>query len=196
MNTPVVEVVSDSRCNPKVQRLVIFGVVLAIVATVLGIVLPRVLGSESTPPSPTAAPIPKDLIDLLSNISFDKGEALLIPSTPQNNALIWLANNTYIGNYTNESKVQCYVLVMLYYSTNRDSTWNKNFGWLLYKDECTDWYNSAGEPFCSDNGAVIRLGLASNKLDGTIPEEIALLSNSLGECLLQVFPIQLHTFIL
>ena len=74
MNTPVVEVVSDNRCNPKVQRLVILGLVLAIVAVVLGIVLPWVLESDPMPSSPMAALIPQDLLDLLSNVSFDKGE--------------------------------------------------------------------------------------------------------------------------
>jgi hypothetical protein len=61
-------------------------------------------------------------------------------------------------------------------------------------DECK-WYNSktfngVGESFCR-NGEVVGLvmveadgaTLTSNNLDGTIPNEIALLSNSLGELL-------------
>lgn len=183
MSTPVAEVVRGYWCSPGVRRLVILGVFLATVGIVLGTVLPRVLEPD-TPSTPTSASILQDTAALLSNVSFDDGAALSTPSTPQNDALNWLANNTNLANYNDEKKVQRYVLATLYYSTNGDSWW-RNTSWLTDKDECV-WYNDAQGPFCSSDGAVVELTLFENNLVGTIPEEVALLSDSLGECLFQV----------
>ena len=193
MNTPVAEVVSDRWCTrPKVQRYVMLGVLLAIVAIVLGIVLPQALKSESTTPSPSPALIRSDLTDLLSTVSLDGGVELTTPSTPQNDALNWLAGNVNLGNYTNEQKVQRYVLATLYYSSNGDN-WKENTGWLTDLNECTNWFKNGDGRFCSSSGAVSELDLNNNKMIGTIPEEIALLSNSLGECFT---PSQHHQIIL
>jgi hypothetical protein len=46
------------------------------------------------------------LLDLLSSVSSDGGEALQTPSTPQNRAFNWLAANTDLGIYTNERIIQ------------------------------------------------------------------------------------------
>jgi len=163
-------------------------VTVVVVATTLGTVLPQMPELEST----------SSLLGLaffLSSISFDGGKDLQTPSTPKNDALYWLAANDNLGTYSDEKKIQRYGLATLYYSTNGER-WRRSEGWLSNSDEC-EWYSSfvngllcSISPFkdfswckssCSDNGSVVQLSLYDNNLEGTIPEEVALLSNSLGK---------------
>jgi hypothetical protein len=44
-------------------------------------------------------------------------------------------------------------------------------------DECASWYSDADGSFCDENGSVNDLSLSYNNLVGTIPNELALLSN-------------------
>jgi hypothetical protein len=129
---------------------------------------------------PTAKPTASQvmvLTQLLSSESFDGGAALRTPSTPQNKALNWLAENAALSSYSDRKKIQRYVLATLYYSTSGDN-WVNKFGWLSDRDEC-EWYNDAEGPFCV-GGFVGELDLhGPNGLAGTIPPELALLSNSL-----------------
>ncbi len=156
---------------------------LLIVGVTIGTVIPLI--SKRNPvyptppptPSPTIPP-PQGLIDLLSFISSDGGVALQTNSTPQNNALNWLAGNAILDSYSNETKIQRYVLATLYYSTNGDG-WKKKTGWLDNGDEC-DWWNTADVQFCI-NSSVVELALYYNNLVGTIPAELALLSTSIGK---------------
>jgi hypothetical protein len=89
--------------------------------------------------------------------------------------------------------IQHYALATFYYSTNGDK-WNNKSGWSSDADECK-WYDGktfygVGGSFCH-YGKVVQLvmveadgvTMTSNNLDGTIPNEIALLSNSLGKLL-------------
>jgi len=157
----------------------IVGAMLVLVGLVLGFTLSR---------KPDAH---QHLTDLLTSVSPDGGAALKTPSTPQNNALNWLAGNANLDAYSDDKKIQRYILATLYFSTRGDD-WINNTGWLSDSDECDDWYNEADESFCS-NGAVVELDFyrdihanpnPSNNLDGSLPVELALLSNSLGESLL------------
>jgi hypothetical protein len=185
----------------KKQIAAIVAVILVILCIVLGVALPRTLKSTTTEPPPNAesptgplnpTTIPmttpltqQDLIDLLSSASIDGGATLQTPSTPQNNALIWLADNTKLNTYSDSQKIQRYVLATLYYSTNGEK-WNDNTDWLSNKDECS-WYNTAFLQFCI-NGAVAELALWSNNLHGTIPKELAMLFSSLnGEFVVMVW---------
>jgi len=172
-NTAIAEVVTrDGKFSPRCRRLFIVGAVLAIVAIVLGTVLPRVLEPEPVSPLP-------DLIELLLPISPGGGAALQTPSTPQSDALNWLANNTKIDSYSDKMKIQRYALATLYYSSSGNG-WQYNTGWLSDEDEC-GWYNEADGPACL-NGTVLALNLNDNNLIGAAPAEIALLT-SLGKCL-------------
>jgi hypothetical protein len=180
---PEAEVVNQKNdCSTRVKTLSGIAVVLlATVAILLGTVLPQARKPEKT--SDTTPPSSED-IALLSSLSFDNGTALQTPSTPQNNALVWLANNTNLDTYSDEKKIQRYVLAVLYYSTNGTDWLNKD-GWLSNGDEC-DWYNLADGSFCI-NGSVVELDFydvdtkKGNNLVGTIPNELALLSHSLGK---------------
>jgi Leucine-rich repeat (LRR) protein len=123
------------------------------------------------------------LIELLSFVSLDNGTALQMQSTPQNNALKWLANNTNLGNYPDKRKIQRYALAVFYYSTNGDN-WSNNTGWLNNENEC-DWYIQPNNNTLCASGDVVNLDFidedtrTDNNLDGTLPNELALLSGSL-----------------
>jgi hypothetical protein len=126
----------------------------------------------------------QDLVDLLSLVSFDTGAALQAPSTPQNNALLWLSNNINLDAYSDEKRIQRYALATFFYSTNGDN-WKRNAGWITDVDEC-DWYNRANNLLCVD-GSVVQLEFcdrstkSGNHVIGTIPNELTLLSDSLGK---------------
>ena len=111
---------------------------------------------------------------LISSASFDGGAALQTTSTPQNDAYLWLAGNANLNTYADEQKVQRYVLALLYYATTGDS-WSSNSNWLSDLDE-SSWYGVSTD--VADQ--VTNLVLGSNNLNGTIPSELAVLSNSLG----------------
>lgn len=107
------------------------------------------------------------------------------PSTAQNKALHdWLASSTNLVSYSDEKKIQHYVLATLFYSTNGDE-WYDTTHWLSDNDEYT-WYKNADGPFCS-NGAVEDLDFydeprkSGNNLAGSILAEMTLLSNSLSK---------------
>ena len=132
--------------------------VLAVVAIVVGsVIATSSSNSQKGEVPPTAAPTSAlpGLIELLSSVSFDNGTALQTTSTPQNDALIWLSNNTNLDTYSDKRKIQRYVLAVLYYSTNGNN-WDRNSGWLSNEDEC-DWYNLADGSFCDESGAVMEL---------------------------------------
>lgn len=143
-------------------------ILLVSVVIVLSVVLPK-------SKMPTAALVSPELIELLSAASLDGGAALKAPSTPQNQALTWLAGNANLDSYSDEKKVQRYILATLYFSTNGDN-WNRNDGWLGDTDECS-WANRAYWELCK-NGTVTELRLFDNMLLGTIPDEVAMLSHT------------------
>lgn len=173
-NTAVAEVVTGFWCSPRAKRLAIVGLVLATIAIVLGLLLT----ADVLEPAPKS-PLP-DIVDLLSAVSYDNGQALLTTSTPQNKALLWVANNSNINEYTDKKIIQRYVLATLYFGTN-GSMWDNNAGWLSDEDECR-WYSDAEGPFCTDDGDVLEIDLFKNNLVGPIPPELALISEFVCKC--------------
>jgi hypothetical protein len=152
-------------------------ILLVSVAVVLTIVLPPQVkaNSNKTTDPPTRSPQEaiQELESLLIPVTFDNGTALQTASSPQNKALIWLSNNTDLNLYSNATKIQRYALATLFFSTNGNS-WYENNEWMSDFDECR-WYNSDSS-LCR-NDSIDKLSLDSNKLVGTIPNELALLSN-------------------
>jgi hypothetical protein len=179
---PEAEVVTEKQnCTTRVKIWSGVAVVLLVtVAVVLGTVLPLQIqaNSNKTTDAPTPSPqeILKELENILVQVSFDNGTALRTASSPQNKALIWLSNNTGINSYLNATKIQRYALATLFFSTD-GTNWTSNKNWMSDDNEC-GWYN--GFATLCTSGSVDTLYLESNNLIGTIPNELALLSN-LGE---------------
>jgi hypothetical protein len=152
-------------------------VLLVTVAVVLGTVLPQQIKANSNkttdPPTPSPQEVIQELERLLIPVTFDNGTALRNASSPQNNALNWLAKNTNLDSYLDAQKIHRYALATLFFSTN-GAGWNDNGTWMSNEDECRWYSNGAG--LCI-SGSIDSLSLGGNNLVGTIPNELALLSN-------------------
>jgi hypothetical protein len=155
------------------------GAILALIATLAVIIVVVVLVVGKTPtdtPINTPTNAPSSLMGMIAAASPDQGDALQDPSTPQYKAFAWLEDNPNLGTYSDQQILRRYALAVLFYSTGGD-TWDKNDGWLSNLNEC-DWYQSGALDVCKD-GALKELNLTNNALQGTIPPEISLLSDSL-----------------
>jgi len=170
---PVAEVVEERFCDRRM-----IGMAVLAILVILGIVLGVTLTRDKGPP-PAPVPSEGDIIEVLSVASFDGGEALQTPGSPQNEALYWLANDTFQGYYTEDKLIQRYALATIFYSTNGNS-WMNSSMWLDDGDECDRWWQSIGGISCdSTTGGITSLGLGSNNLKGTIPPETGLLTSLL-----------------
>lgn len=159
-------------------------VALAIVGVLLGIFLGKAPNSSNeTDQSPTPSPSTLEfasLQELIESVSPNGSstESLNDPSSPQYAALTWLEGNANLDVYPDWKKIQRYALAVLYYSTNGDD-WLQNDGWLSDEDECS-WFTTAVPPLCdNETGAILKVLQSENNLIGTIPHELALLSDSL-----------------
>jgi Leucine-rich repeat (LRR) protein len=130
-----------------------------------------------TPSCPIVPRGISELLTLVSQISFDDGASLLVEGSPQREALLWLAANAQLATYQMPQLIQRYAMATLYYST-MGSNWVNQEGWLTDSDECL-WFNNVTVSPCNFNGDLQFIVLDDNLLGGTIPSELALLSNSL-----------------
>lgn len=104
-------------------------------------------------------------------------EAIREESSPQLRALEWLSSDGDLDTYSPEQKLQRFALATFYFSTG-GSMWIRDDGWLSTDNECT-WLTSSFTAPCDQNGFYISLELNNNNLNGTLPAELALLSNNL-----------------
>jgi Leucine-rich repeat (LRR) protein len=118
----------------------------------------------------------QELFTFLVSISLDSGQALSNRSSPQFLAYSWLAGGVDLPGYAPEKIIQRYALSTFYYSTSGDD-WYENDLWLSSEDECL-WFQRRSRSVCS-MGKIKRLEIYYNDLDGSIPPELALLSDSL-----------------
>ena len=141
---------------------------------------------------PTSIPTSFSLFDFLVEQSFDGGTALQDPTTPQHRAYMWLSGNEDLASYSLQTIIQRYSLGTFYYSTDGDN-WFFNDDWLSDTNEC-DWYNKAGNrKSCNLKGELKHLELDYNNLDGPLPPELGMLSNSLERVVLRGGPTSFTT---
>lgn len=100
---------------------------------------------------------------LFSSVSFDGGAALLTPTMIEN-----------LDTCSNDTKIQQHALATLCCSANGNG-WCSKAG-QLSDDSERRWRNS----LCK-SGSVVGLNLWGDNLVGTTPNELALLSDSLGK---------------
>ena len=94
---------------------------------------------QPTAPAPTPQPTaPVPLVELLSSVSSDGGDALRTPLTPQNEAYEWIRTDMKGSNYSHQKIIQRYALATFYHSTQGDPSWDRSEDWLTETDEC-DW---------------------------------------------------------
>jgi hypothetical protein len=128
---------------------------------------------------PTSLPTSPSVVDqFLSGLpAYSIDLASTNSGSPQAKALEWLKKDPRYDEYLYAYRLnQRYALAVLYYSTNGDS-WLNNTGWLSNDTECS-WYSSRyNDKICAEASRVSFLNLDSNRLDGTIPTELELLTD-------------------
>jgi hypothetical protein len=118
--------------------------------------------------------IDPSLVSLFVDLStHDDGAALTSSSTPQNEALYWLSQDPSLDSYSDEQKVQRFVLATLFYSTDGPH-WVNSDGWISDSDECT-WFSYT--ELCDGSGNLLQIDLRDNALIGTLPVELSWLAS-------------------
>ncbi len=159
----------------KQKRRIIGGVSLVIVGLLavviaLGVMRPWLSPSE-VPTIPGAVP----LVELLSSVSSDGGDALRTPFTPQNEAYEWIRTDMKGRNYSHQKIIQRYALATFYRSTQPEPSWVRSEEWLTETDECDLEFVD-----CNARAGVETLIVDQNGLSGPIPPETGLLFDTLG----------------
>lgn len=141
--------------------------------------------STSTPPTlvPSTAPTTyanaaaiAKFKDTVCTILPTSCSDLSIPGTPQHDALKWLGTNPHLLSYSDKKKTQRYALATLALST----TMREGRGYEINnsKEECL-WSEVEGAIECTSDG--VSWIVLHNLSGGTVPRELALLNDSLGE---------------
>ena len=114
---------------------------------------------------------------LIQQNSFDGGAALNDSSSPQYASYQWLVNDPLLALYDEARRLQRYAMGTIYFSMGGNS-WIDNDDWLSLKHEC-DWFSRVRRGLCGPPGdrRMRRLVLYYNNLQGTIPNEIDLLTD-------------------
>ncbi|GAX13622.1 hypothetical protein FisN_14Lh365 [Fistulifera solaris] len=139
--------------------------------------------------APTAAPTTdrnRVLAEYLRPLTFDQGESMDRPGTPQSNAFRTVVSRRNL--YPGEDLVTTYALLVLYESM-QGSRWTNNTNWYSGLSVCS-WHGVTCKPSSqiqrrrlmqpegkgdNDGMNVAALRLSNNQLLGTIPPEVALL---------------------
>jgi hypothetical protein len=126
------------------------------------------------------SPVADTLFELLVSVSLDGGQALSNISSPQYAALEWLRSPVNAGFSSQQTLIQRYALASLYFSTAGDA-WTTSSSWLTNTDECLWFTSESGGDVCDSNGNYININLRGNNVGGTLPLEVLLLADTLGE---------------
>jgi Leucine-rich repeat (LRR) protein len=175
-----------SRIGIAVSVLVVVGVAVGIAATFGGTRGSRSGDDAETTSAPTFSPteIESYLAPLL--LSRSPFTSFSDPISPESRALAWMLSDNYTlsESLSDNRLIQRFALATLWYSTNGETTWDHG-GWLQSINEC-DWNdpNDDNDPFSvspdvecySNRNTVQKLDLNNDRLSGSIPPELSLLS--------------------
>ena len=170
------------------KRYLILGlfVLVAVIVIVVGVVISLSLSSSSSatqPPSPAPTFVEQAIRDTLQDLLEQESNRAnttyqLPPAT-----LDWLVQYTLSSNMSSEIELHIEELVQLaasvaIYELTLGSNWTFKEGWLSFDIGICDWFGVD----CDDAGLVVtKLDLPANRLRGTVPQEVGLLTN-LGTC--------------
>ena len=133
--------------------------------------------------SPTAAPTSPALPQILEEFrdtlpEYTRTAMAQDDASPQARAIQWLASTplSILSNYTTQRMTQRFAMATLYYATNGEY-WLRKDGWLTFEHECK-WYASyyTDPPCARGSEDVVSILMADNKLNGTLPLELGLLT--------------------
>jgi hypothetical protein len=146
---------------------------LLVVGVILGVTIPFTNNKDSPSPTqspvPTAAPTACTSMDCLAEILLQNegadAEALQDDSSPQFQALRWLANDdTAVLDLDSTSRailVERFVLAMLYFAT-RGEGWGDQRNFLSASSVC-EWNTGSTGVLCNRDDLVVRLVLCKSK---------------------------------
>jgi hypothetical protein len=131
------------------------------------------VAEPSSPPveGGSAATSNSSLLSFLSSV-LDQ-EVLLDEESIAHAAFTWMQGNSQVEEYSDAKLKQRFAVAALHLATNQDETWNMTEGWMSDSDECS-WFGVECQ-----GGSLISLNLTANGLEGLVPNEISLLSDSL-----------------
>jgi hypothetical protein len=130
----------------------------------------------STPSSSPTVPKEERFINIISERSSSAVGKIETDGSVQKTAFEWLVDDPNFYLYTDDRLVQRWTLAIVKSVTSSSSGRRLNAAldtWMKYTDECS-WFN--GQDACDDNKEFKSLVLKDVGLDGSIPSEIALLS--------------------
>jgi hypothetical protein len=140
---------------------------------------------------PPLVSVPADLLEWIELVSPNSLSSLGDSDTPQFQAFEWLASDPdYIG-YSPNRIIQRWALAVFFFSSVQESNTRRvltessvssNSNWMSYTNECS-WHSTYPLDVCNQDGMLKVVHLVDSGLEGTIPSELALLSNSLGKLL-------------
>ena len=165
-----------------VKRL--FWVILAmliIILILLSIVLALTVGSREPNNEPEFQPFFPSLYNM-GMFPNQTHESLQDPKSPQHKAYSWLIEDPSFDLYSEDRKMQRFALATLYYATNGPD-WRSKDRILTYgSDECQWFYSrsygrTAPAPCAVAGGLIDSLILDDNNLQGSLPEELFLLTH-------------------
>jgi hypothetical protein len=104
-------------------------------------------------------------------------EAWSNSTSAQTLAAEWLIGDDDAESYSDLKLTQRYVLATLFFSTNGENWSKRSLSWLVgWSDECTWWGIE-----CNSEGGVRIIDIPNENLEGPLPPEIHLLSDTLEE---------------
>lgn len=163
----------------KIQYALLGGL-LVIIGVAVGVTV-GTSGSDETPMpsmSPSSAPSTFELDRFEPLLPDYSKSSILDEDSPQARAIEWLDSDPDSGAYTNFQRLQRFALATLYFATN-GKEWVNNGGWVegFRFDEC-DWYTGDSDSLesCAD-GRFEAITLDLNSLVGTLPDELAILTD-------------------
>jgi hypothetical protein len=171
--------------NSRKCRIISALALALVVGVIVAVVVLTQNSSKAVSGSETQAPINDDaaatsdefLVELKSLLSNGSMAALDIPNSPQNQSLQWLLGSSNFQDLSFHRQVQRYAMATIYYATGGRSSWSNAGGnWLTDESECK-WVQGSQGYFCGENDALLMLKQRNNMLNGTIPDEIRLLSS-------------------
>ncbi|CAB9512406.1 LRR receptor-like serine threonine-protein kinase [Seminavis robusta] len=194
-----------SQQRKHLARCLGIGLFAAAVSLTVFVVVHFTLGAGSLEDLPTeniAIPVQSTEERVLSLLPDYTARSIARGDSAQANAFRWLAEDPKVGNYTDWRLVQRFSLATLYYSTGGDTSrgWIRSDNWLSYDHHECDWYATegetvgtiyeptwrgmyhqvydlAGETACSETEVYRHVWLIANDLEGTIPDELFLLTS-------------------
>ncbi|MGK3733872.1 MAG: Leucine-rich repeat (LRR) protein [Bacillariaceae sp.] len=135
--------------------------------------------SSTLAPSQAPQLKPSTIQNLLISQWPSLEESIATPSSPQGEAFKWLTNSTSnLDAYSEQQLIQRFTMATFFYSTN-GKDWLTNDGWLSEENECLWYQTKSFRNPCDASGSLLNLELDENGLSGSLPSELALLSNSL-----------------